>query len=453
MKEMRKKIKYPWGYYLTLNAVCRIGRWLFRGKSEESASFKEAKKNGPILLMCNHASSYDFLFFIPPFGLKKMNFVVAENMLYSTPFLGNIFRKAGVITKKQYVLDLGCIRRIKRSLEEGVSVAMCPAGQVASSGKGGVMPSANGKLIKFLGYPVGIANTSGAGLSKPKWAKNIRIGKVVTKCDILYTQKEVEELSVEELQEGLSKALDFNEHVYQQNNGIRFKGKNLAEGLEKILYQCPKCGEKYTIKSEGNTLFCVKCGNTIEYKDSGELLPIGSSSTAPMRIDLWYEWERENIKESVKNGEYRLEKEVALFVENPKESNYRYVSKGRLKIEGDRLIYQAESNLRPKQKIVERGLGSFNVNLDLGEETEDVEEEFMALQIKIKGMESCAFNPGVSFECYSAKHVYRFVFLKDKASTEFVFLIEEIGKINLEQKKNKNTNSENNVKFGIPNTK
>ena len=69
--------KFPWGYYLLFATLSKAGRWYFNGKSVETEAFKKAKKEGPMLVMCNHASALDFLFFVPPFGLKKTTFVVA----------------------------------------------------------------------------------------------------------------------------------------------------------------------------------------------------------------------------------------------------------------------------------------------------------------------------------------------------------------------------------------
>ena len=381
-----------------------------------------------MLVMCNHASSLDFVFFIPPFGLKKMTFVVAENMLYSTPFLAKIIRKADAITKKQYIADLSCVRRIKKSLDAGISVALCPEGQISSWGKTGIVPQANGKLMKFLGYPVAICNTSGAGLSRPKWGYNARRGKVITHCDILYTPEQIKEKSAEELYAGLVQALQFNEHKYQIENGVKFKGKNRAEGLERILYRCPKCGAEYNVVTSGSIISCTACGNAVEYTNTGRLVPMSVESVAPERIDLWYDMEREAVKDKVAKDDFVLTKEASLFIEKPEAYNYRFITSGIVTLDKEKVTFKSTLDERPKKIITEYGVGKFNFDFDFSEGTEAVEDEFKDLTFIIRNNESCAFNPGHSFELYDANHSYRIMFTKEMASTEYVLAIEELYK-------------------------
>ena len=423
-----KKERFPWPYYLLFITLSHLGRFYFNGKAIQSKAFKEAKKKGPLLVMCNHASALDFLFFVPPFGLKKMTFVVAENMLYSTPFLAKIIKKANAITKKQYIADLSCVRKIKKNMDAGVSVALCPEGQVASSGKIGIIPVANGKLMKFLGCPVAICRTHGSGLSRSKWGYSARRGKVITECDILYTAEQTKELSAEELYAGLLEALDFNEHKWQIENGIKFGGKNRAEGLERILYRCPKCHEKYVIETCGDTLKCSACGNEIKYTKTGELVPVGENSISPSRVDLWYDEERKAVAEEVKKEEFIFTQPVALFIEKPEEYNYRFITMGVATLDKEKITFKSNLDERPKKIITEYGVGKFDVNFDFSQGTEPVEDEFKDLTFNIRNNESCAFNPGNSLELYDLKHSYRIMFTEQKASTEFVLAVEELYK-------------------------
>lgn len=429
VKKNDKAKKFPWGYYLLFLFLSRAARVYFGGKAIQSKAFKEAKKQGPMLVMCNHASALDFVFFVPPFGLKKMTFVVAENMLYSTPFLAKIIKKADAITKKQYTADLSCVRKIKKSMDNGVSVALCPEGQVASCGKTGIVPYANGKLMKFLGYPVAICNTKGAGLSRPKWGYTARRGKVVTTCDVLYTVEDVKTKSADELYNGLVEALDFNEHKYQIESGVTFKGKRLAEGLERILYRCPKCGAEYQNVTTGDVIECKACGNKVKYSNSGKLIPMDESSVCPERVDLWYDMERKIVKEKVANDDFSLTHPVALFIEKPEVYNYRFITMGVATLDKGKIVFKSTIDERPKKIITEYGVGKFDVNFDMSAGSEPVEDEFKDLTFNIRNNESCAFNPGQSLELYDLSHSYRIMFTEQKAATEYALAIEELYKL------------------------
>ncbi len=429
INKKKNKTKFPWFYYVLFMILCFAGRFYFNGKAKQTKAFKEAKKAGPMLVMCNHGSAFDFAFFSPPFASKKLSFVVAENMLYSTPFLAKIIRKADAITKKQYIADLSCVKKIKKSIDNGVSVALCPEGQVQSSGKSGIIPYANGKLMKFLCCPVAVCLTHGAGLSRPKWGYTARRGKVVTECDILYTAEDTKRMSADELYKGLVEALQFNEHVYQIENDVKFSGKRYAEGLERILYKCPKCGQDFTISSKGNRLTCANCNNVIEYTNRGKLVPIGENSVCPERIDLWYDIERESVKEIVANPDFSLTEEVALFIEKPENYDYRFITMGVATLDREKITFKSTMDKRPKKMISEYGVGKYTFKLDMNGELEPIEDEFKDLTFNIRNNESCAFMPGLSLELYDLKHSYRIMFTKQMASTKFALAIEELYKL------------------------
>ena len=40
----------------------------------------------------------------------------------------------------------------------------------------------------------------------------------------------------------------------------RYRQRDKAAGLERLLYRCADCGALYTTKGKGNTLICRSCG-------------------------------------------------------------------------------------------------------------------------------------------------------------------------------------------------
>ncbi len=428
-KKNKKQVSFSWLSYSLFMLLCLVGKLLFNGRVKKTEAFKSAIKNESVLILCNHASAYDFAFFSPPFVGKKLSFVVAENMLYAkSKFLAYLIRK-NAITKKQFVADISCIRSVKRSMDAGISVALCPEGQVCPSGKTGVIPEAIGKLIKFLGYPVVVCVTEGSGLSRSKWGYTSRRGRVTTRCDALYSQDDIKNLSAEELYEGCVKALQFNEYVYQIENDITFRGARYAEGLERILYHCPKCGSDFNMTTSGNILKCEKCNNTIKYTNKGKLVPQNKDSICPERVDLWYDIERELVREEAKNEDFTLTEEVALFVENPEISDYRFIATGTAVLSKENLTFTANIDERPKKIISEYGVSRYKFELDMSSELEPVEEEFKKVSINIKNSPSAEFMPGLTLELYDSNHAYRIMFMGQKSSTKFALAIEELYKL------------------------
>ena len=257
-KERRKEVKsmFSLRHYLVLMWACSMIRLYVRAKTRMSAAFREQKKKGAMLLLSNHLSAIDFAYFTTPFFGKKVNFVVAENMMYSTPFFATLIQGYHAITKKQFYADYTCIKNIKRNIDAGISVIMCPEGKVSAEGKTGPIAFSIAKLVKWLGCPVGASVLKGSGLTLPKWASGIRRNRVECNLDMIMTADEVKSMSTAEIMERIEGALAHNEHIWQTENGMRYRGKRLAEGLERLLYKCPVCGEDFSTATEGGRIFC-----------------------------------------------------------------------------------------------------------------------------------------------------------------------------------------------------
>jgi len=94
----------------------------------------------------------------------------------------------------------------------------------------------------------------------PKWAKGLRPGRTEMDVYRLFTKEELQTLPEEEIHRRAEEALLFDAYAEQQSRRYAYRGGERVEGLEQVLYRCPECGEKYTIRAEGNRLFCTACG-------------------------------------------------------------------------------------------------------------------------------------------------------------------------------------------------
>lgn len=430
-KARRKEMKsmFSLRHYLVLMWACCMIRLYVRAKTRMSAAFREQKKKGAMLLLSNHLSAIDFAYFTTPFFGKKVNFVVAENMMYSTPFFATLIQGYHAITKKQFYADYTCIKNIKRNIDAGISVIMCPEGKVSAEGKTGPIAFSIAKLVKWLGCPVGSSVLKGSGLTLPKWAAGIRRNRVECNLDIMLTADEVKLMSTAEIMDRIQRALDHNEHVWQIENGLSFRGKRLAEGLERLLYKCPQCGADFSTVTERGTISCSKCGFRAEYTSKGVIEPRGETKECPSRIDEWFEWQKEEVAKEVQAPDFVLEKPVNLFIENAKRNGYRFATAGVLTMTREKLSFVSSLTRRPTK--VDSTYRVSAMEYDIAEnsaETEPVEEEFMQLSFPVRNFVTVANIPGDSLDLYDEKHTYRMMFAEDKASTKYVLAIEEINK-------------------------
>ena len=125
----------------------------------------------------------------------------------------------------------------------------------------------------------------------------------------LITKEELQDLSIEEIDERIQHAFIYDEYEWQKHNNIHVTYEGRAEGLHKVLYKCPHCGKEYRMNSKGIHLFCEECGKKWEYTELGELKALEGDTEFP-HIPDWYEWEREEVRKEVEAGTYKFEGEV-----------------------------------------------------------------------------------------------------------------------------------------------
>ncbi len=407
--------------------LCRFVRPFLHGVCKQSKAFKQQKKSGAMLLVCNHLSAYDFIHFSSAMYGAPLNFVVAENMMYSMPIFAKLISSYHAITKKQYFADLACIKNIKKYLDAGISVLICPEGKVSANGVTGAIAPSIARLVQWLGYPVGVIKMQGASLARPKWAYNLRFvrrGKVRTNCDMLFTAEESKTLKKDEIYQKICAALYHNEHKWQVDNKIIFKGRRYAEGLDRLLYRCPRCGSEFAMTSSGSHLTCKKCGNDVVYKYDGRLVAQGDG-VCPARIDIWYDEQRAIVAKEVANEDFRLSNTVNLFVENEQNNGYRFVANGVLSLDCNKLCFDTDWEQRPVGVKEKYGVNNMKLDFDLAEGIEKVEDEFKHVEFAVSRCDTVANLPGTAVDMYDDKHVYRFIFDKTMAATKYALCIEE----------------------------
>ena len=86
---------------------------------------------------------------------------------------------------------------------------------------------------------------------------------------------------------------DISEDAWQrqQLHPVAFRGRRLAEGLERALFLCPNCGSMGTLRSKGSRLLC-KCGFSVTYAEDGSFVP-----AVPFRtLQEWDVWQHEQLR-------------------------------------------------------------------------------------------------------------------------------------------------------------
>ena len=279
----------------------------------------------PYLLLCNHNAFYDFFVASVATFPHRVNPVVALDGYIGREWL---MRKVGCICKRKFTNDLMLVRQLKRVVEHGDIASVYPEARYSLCGTTAVLPESLGKLCKLLNVPVVTLITHGHHIDSPFWNLKKRGNRTEAKLSLLLTKEELKALSLEAVNAMLRDAFSYDDFAWQRENKVRVCMKTRAEGLHKVLYQCPKCKAEYRMGSENDELFCEACGKRWKMGEYGELAAV-SGETEFSHIPDWYEWERTNVAAEVAAGTYRFEGDV--HVDSlPNAKGYVRLGKGKL---------------------------------------------------------------------------------------------------------------------------
>ena len=270
------------------------------------------KDKGPYILISNHASRLDYIFTGVPMLPARMNYVAGYNEFHRSHLKG-VFGLLRVIPKKNFVPDLHTIRGVDRVIKSGGRVCIFPEGMSSISGANQPVAVGTGQFLKRYRVPVYYALIKGGYLTSPKYNLKDRTGKVEVTFDRLFTPEELDALTPAEVEARVNAALYHDDYAWNLEAGNHYDiGENGAEHLEDLLFICPRCLRKHTMKGEGNTIRCTACGNGATLTDTYAMIPFDDSCVIPKTQTAWFAEERQLIRNEVQAPDYTLTEHVRL---------------------------------------------------------------------------------------------------------------------------------------------
>lgn len=334
-KENLKPNGFAWLIYRIYSSI--FMKLKFNVKYDRTVFNNRNNKEGCVVLY-NHACNYDHFISTAFFKRTRVNYVVSNRFMFN-PLIRIVLKLAKAIHRDQFKNDTASILKMKRAIERGGVIVIAPAGQVTIHGD---MPYINPvivKLLKMCKADVYTLQTSGSYLAAPKWGLSKRKYPISVKCVKTLSKEEIKSLDVDTLYNKIINDLNVNDREIQKNANIEIKGKNLASGLENILFMCPKCKNKYTFVSNNNSLKCKCCGNTVIYNKYGFLEKSSNSDVLLKDESLWCEYQKQQIMGQIKAKTYILESNVSFYSNPNKEFKLELVGYGKLIFEKDSLKY------------------------------------------------------------------------------------------------------------------
>ena len=254
-------------------------KWKF---NYEYDSLKDIE--GPYLLLPNHNLELDPLLIGQAVG-KQIYFVASEHLTrkgLATKLLMYFFRPIIHMKGRQ---GAKTVKQMLRTLQEGNSVCVFPEGNRSFNGVTMKMQASIARVAKKAKVKLITYRVEGGYLTQPRWATNLRKGKLRGRLIHVYTPEELAQMSDVQLSDAITADLHEDAYETQKKERVKYKGKNLALGLESAIFTCPKCGEIGTLHSEADRFYC-ECGFLAVYDEYGNLIETTGKKYTVTELDL-----------------------------------------------------------------------------------------------------------------------------------------------------------------------
>jgi DNA-directed RNA polymerase subunit RPC12/RpoP len=283
----------------------------------------------PYIIFSNHQAFIDFELAAMVTHPKKVNNVVNIDGYHMMPWL---LTWIGSICTRKFTNDFHLVKSIRRVVQNGDILCMYPEARYTPIGTTSFLPDSLGKVVKMNKVPLVVVTHHGNHLYSPFWAyKNKRKVPFHTVFRQVLTAEQVQSMTADEINAVIRKAMEYDEYRYQLKNNILITEPYRAEGLQKVLYQCPHCGAEFQMGTKGAEIFCNHCGKRWFLQENGQLKATEGETEFP-HIPDWFEWEREQVRKQIESGEYRYEDDVDIY-SFPR--CWRFIPLGRAKVRHD----------------------------------------------------------------------------------------------------------------------
>ncbi len=265
----------------------------------------------PYIVLSNHTQFADFL--VSFRATHPYNF---NNIATFDGFVGmaKIMEKLGCACHRKFTTDISLVRAVHKVLHDYKDILyMYPEARYTNVGTTALIPDVVGKLVKKNKVPLVIMIHNGNYLNAPFWdfRQYRKVPFRATMKQVL-TAEQVQNMSADEINEVIHREMSYDDYKWQKDNNIKITEDFRADGLNKILYQCPHCMTEGEMVGKGIHLTCEKCGKVWEMTELGEMKAL-DGETEFSHIPDWYEWERSNVRQQLLDGTYKYEDDVKVY--------------------------------------------------------------------------------------------------------------------------------------------
>lgn len=246
------------------------------------------------IVLSNHTTDYDLLFVAASF--KRQMYFVGSEHISRWGFLYRLLKFAfAPIMRPKGTSAAHTIKEMMRVTKSGANVCLFAEGVRSWDGTPSPITPSTAKMVKRLGCGLVTYRITGGYFASPMWAgAGVRRGEVHGAPMHVFTKEQVQAMSNEELYRIICDDLGEDAYDRQLANPKPYKSKAGAEGLETLLFLCPRCGGHDTFRTHGDRVECTQCELNFRYNEYGML------EGAPFQtLKEFSRWQKQQVQEHV----------------------------------------------------------------------------------------------------------------------------------------------------------
>ncbi len=386
-----KKFKKPnYFLYKLFYFACKVVAKLKFNLKVEKNELKGTK--GGCVVLVNHPSIIDF--FTTCVAVRRRAHFVISSAFYQTMPIKPLINGVRAISKNQFQTSMTDMKKMKEVVDNDMPLILFPAGLMTATGEGTPIPPATGKVVKWFNSDVYTIHIQGSYLTKPKWGKGVRRGKIVLNATKLVSKEELKTTTPDELQKLIDKNLSFDEYEYQKQAMIPHKKGDNVDGLQNILFGCPHCKSEFSIEVDGNKLMCSKCGYSVKANTYGLFEPHGEKDIIHDTVVEWYRELKNSLNKIIlANADYTISSNATIqLIEKGK-----FVPAGQCEIILNNTEFTIKGNLKGQ----------------------DVYKSF-----PVKSFPTLPFKPGKCFDLQDGQEIFRVVLENPRHTIKWITALE-----------------------------
>ena len=281
------------------------------------------------IVLSNHATDYDPLLVAASFP-RQMYFVASEHIArWKRAFKWVDFVFAPIMRYKGTVAA-STVAEVLRRLRKGANVAVFAEGARTWDGVTGPILPSTAKMVKKACCGLVTYKLVGGHFISPMWSYHTRHGYCHGEVVNIYTKEQLAAMSQDEVYRAIVHDLYEDAYARQTEQPREYRGKQLAEGLENLLFICPKCGCYDSLNAKDDTITCEECGLSVKYTPYAKIEGVPFSTVKALS-----DWQTKQVEQDVLRGiVYRAAEGTLISVSNHIETP---LANGEISLDGETL--------------------------------------------------------------------------------------------------------------------